>query len=97
MLVEIRYRDGDRDPLRDRNPEVAGALVWLGGGADTWAERLLAAGVKVANASSGWQGRIPYAVFDGLAIARLAARHLFELRRSHAAFVGWNTTQDPRS
>lgn len=95
VLVEIRYRDGDRDPLRNRLPDVAGALVWLGS-RDAWVERLLAAGVKVVNGNSGWRGRIPYAVFDGAATARLAASHLFELGRSHAAFVGWATALDPR-
>jgi LacI family transcriptional regulator len=95
VLVEIRYRDGDRDPLRNRTLDFAGALVWLDH-RDTWVNRLLEAGIKVVNANSGWHGRIPYAVFDGAAIARLAAQHLFELGRSHAAYVGWETAQDPR-
>lgn len=95
VLVEIRYRDGDRDPLLGRQPDFAGALVWLGA-RDAWAERLLAAGVKVVNANSSWRGQVPFAVFDGAGTARLAARHLFELGRSHAAFVGWATAQDPR-
>lgn len=95
VLVEIRYRDGAREPLPSRLPELEGALVWLSS-RDTWVERLLAAGVKVVNANSIWRGRIPYAVFDGPAIARLAAQHLFELGRGHAAFVGWSTAQDSR-
>jgi LacI family transcriptional regulator len=95
VLVEIRYHDGARDPLQSRLPEVAGALVWLGS-RDSWVERLLTAGVKVVNANSSWRGRIPYAVFDGAATARLAASHLFELGRSYAAFIGWATALDPR-
>lgn len=95
VLVEVRYRDGDRDPLRNRPLDFAGALVWLDH-RDTWVNGLLEAGIKVVNANSGWHGRIPYAVFDGAAIARLAAQHLLGLGCGHAAYIGWETAQDPR-
>ena len=94
ILLEYPYQDGDKDPLRNRKRDFDGALVWLDR-RDVWAEALLAAGVKVVNANRCWQGRIPSAAFDGAAIARLAAEHLFALNRAHAAFVGWETAQDP--
>lgn len=94
-LVEIRYRDGLQDPLKYKDIDVDGALVWLSVD-DLWIEQLLDKGVKVVNANSSWKGRIPYAVFDGQATARAAAEHLIQLGQQHAAFIGWATSLDPR-